>query len=102
MSDPTAADLDRVRINAIRARRPELDDEALAELAWAIRAADDAYGVVTAPLRPTIAMVFEAQRVESGDGEFDALAPRMFEWYEVMVLAAIEASPFRYVPRVTN
>jgi len=47
-------------------------------------------------------MVLEAQCVESGDAEFDALSPRMFEWYEVMVIAAIEASPFRYIPRVTN
>ena len=102
MSKPSVADLDRVRINAIRAVRPDLDDEALVALAWAIREADEVYGVVTVPLRPTIPMVFEAQGVESGNAEFDALSPRMFEWYEVMVIAAIEASPYRYVPRVTN
>lgn len=102
MSNPAVADLDRVRINAIRALRPELDDEQLSALAWAIREADDSAGVVAVPLRPTIAMVFEAQRVESGNAEFDALSPSMYEWYEVMVLAAIEASPFRYVPQVTN
>ena len=102
MNKPTVTDLDRARINAIRALRPDLDDEALVALAWAIREADDTFGVVAVPLRPTIAMVFEAQGVESGNAEFDELSPRMYEWYEVMVLAAIEASPFRYVPRVTN
>jgi len=98
----TAADLDRVRATAIRAACPDLDDEAVAALAWSIREADDAYGVIAVPKRPTIAMVFEAQRVESGDAEFDALAPRMFEWYEVMLLAAIENSPYRLRPRLTN
>ena len=102
MSKDAVADLDRVRANAIRAARPDLDDAAVSAIAWAIREGDDAYGVVTVPLRPTTAMVFEAQRVESGDAAFDALAPRMFEWYEVMVLAALEASPYRYIPRVTN
>ena len=102
MAKEEVAELDRARINAIRTLRPELSEEELAQLAWAIREADDSYGVVAVPLRPTIAMVFEAQRIESGDPEFDALAPHMYEWYEVMVLSAIEASPYRYAPRVTN
>ena len=80
----------------------ENDDAAASALAWAIREADDVHGMVTVPKRPTIAMVFEAQRIESGNAEFDALSPPMFEWYEVMLLAAIEVSPYRYRPHLMN
>lgn len=102
MSKDTVADLDGVRANAIRSACPDLDDAAVSALAWAIREADDVHGLVTVPKRPTIAMVFEAQRIESGTAEFDALSPSMFEWYEVMLLAAIEALPFRYRSHLTN
>lgn len=96
MSDDPAEDLDTARAELLFELGASTDYAACLDMARQIRKADDERDIVAVPRRPAASMVFAAQRTESGDPVFDEHAPRMYEFYEVMILYAIDESPFKW------
>lgn len=100
MSQVTAEELDVARADLLLELGASTDYGTCLEMARQLRKADAERDVIAVPRRPSIGMVFAAQRVESGDPAFDEVAPRMYEFYEVMILCAIDDSPFKWVEPV--
>jgi len=100
MSQDTVDELDIARANLLFELGASTDHAACLEMAKQLRKSDAAQGVIAVPRHPSIGMVFAAQRVESGNPAFDKAAPRMYEFYEVMILSAIENSPFKWTEPV--
>ncbi len=96
MSEVTADELDVARADLLFELGASTRYVACIEMAQRLRKADAERDVVAVPRRPSMGMVFAAQRVESGDPAFDEIAPRMYEFYEFMILCAIDDSPFKW------
>lgn len=96
MSDDPIEDLDTARAGLLYDLGASADYAACVDMARQIRKVDNERDVIAVPRRPTASMIFAAQRIESGDPVFDEHAPRMYEFYEAMILYAIDESPFKW------
>lgn len=97
MSDDLAEDLDTARADLLFELGACTDYATCLDMARQIRKADAERDIVAVPRRPTLGMVFAAQRTESGNPAFDELAPRMYEFYEAMLGYATDESPFKWL-----